>query len=89
MFSCGLQSTENEHRDVLNDRMTEKFLANDPEKRRATSGIVQRWTQMVSSYRFIKDWEATRIPGSTGQESWFKLSPVWLLKILQELTSGL
>jgi len=55
--------------------MTEKFLASSPEERRATSGIVQRWTQMVSSYKFIKDWEATCIPGSTGQGPWFKLSP--------------
>ena len=59
----------------VNDRMTENFFASSPEERRATSGIVQRWTQMVSSYTFIKDWEATRIPGSTRQGPWFQLSP--------------
>jgi len=55
--------------------MVEKFLASDPEERRESSGIVHCWTQMVSSYKFIKDWEATRIPDSTGQGPWFKLSP--------------
>jgi len=60
----------------VNDRMTENFFASSPEERRGTSGIVQHWTQMVSSYTFINDWEATCIPGSTGQGPWFQLSPV-------------
>ena len=56
--------------------MTEKKFPTSPDEGQATSGIVQRLTQMVTSYRFIKDWEAICIPGSTGQGLWFQLSPV-------------
>ena len=56
--------------------MTEKFLSSSPEEQRVNSGIVEHWTQIVSNYRFIKDWEATPIPSSIRQGSWFQLSPV-------------
>jgi hypothetical protein len=40
---------------------------------RTEKSVSQRWSQMVSAFRFICDYSATRINNSSGQGPWSEL----------------
>lgn len=60
---------------LLDQRIAEKFLSSDPSAQRSVKSASQRWNQMLTTYKFIQDYSATRINGSTGKGPWFSLNP--------------
>jgi hypothetical protein len=54
--------------------MTAKFNQLNPEISRSEKSCVSRWTNMLSTYKHIRDFNSGRINGSTGKEDWWTLT---------------
>jgi hypothetical protein len=66
---------ETETQTLLNKRIWEKFVEGTPTYLvRLEKSVIQRWTQMVSSYRFICDYAFTRINNVSGRGPWWDLA---------------
>jgi len=68
------------------DQIAAEFLQNTPDaERRSTDAIRERWKKMLESYRYARqlhelkaryiiDFTAGRVKGSTGRAPWFDLN---------------
>jgi hypothetical protein len=58
---------------LLNKQIWEKFMQELPMSERTEKSVTQRWSQMVSTFRFICDYAATYVNNSSGRGPWWEL----------------
>lgn len=68
-----ISEVDGERVEVLNSRVHQAYEALSRAKNRSVKACTDKLASMRDTYKFICDFEGTRIPGSTGQPPWFSL----------------
>ena len=80
---------EAESKIISDKRMTDHFNNSGPAEQRNEGSITGHWISLQAAHKFndhyyskvlicrhVHDWNASRIPGSTGQEEWWSVPKV-------------
>lgn len=60
---------------IQESRMYEYWQGLQPDEVRSQKSVFTRWNQTISMFKYIASFNNHLIAGSTGQPSWFRLTP--------------